>query len=366
VNNRNYARFIRDAIDSALAQDHPATEVVVVDDGSTDDSREVIAEYGNRITAVLKDNGGQASAFNAGFAAAHGEVVLFLDADDLLLPTAVSAVARCLAPGVAKVHWPLREVDGLGRDSGRIRPRDPLPAGDLRGQIAAEGPDGYVSPPTSGNAFSSAFLERVLPMPEADFELSADAYLYGLAPLFGTVEAIQSPQGLYRLHGSNHYLSQNFEEKLERDVRRYETRCRAMAEHCAALGMSVDAGVLLERSWLHRLRRAVRELAELVPPGGSFLLVDDDQWGMGPGFAGRRRIPFPELDGEYGGLPAGDEAAIAELERLRTMSPDALVVAWPAFWWLDYYEGFRRHLRDSLTPVLDNDELVVFAIDERA
>jgi cellulose synthase/poly-beta-1,6-N-acetylglucosamine synthase-like glycosyltransferase len=59
INKYNYARFLRDAIESALRQTHPSTEVVVVDDGSTDHSREIIAEYAGRVTPVLKENGGR-------------------------------------------------------------------------------------------------------------------------------------------------------------------------------------------------------------------------------------------------------------------------------------------------------------------
>ena len=68
INNHNYARYLREATDSALEQTYPRTEVVVVDDGSTDESTEVIRSYGDRIVPVFKSNGGQASAFNAGFA----------------------------------------------------------------------------------------------------------------------------------------------------------------------------------------------------------------------------------------------------------------------------------------------------------
>src|SRR5215207_5228480 len=92
VNNYNYERFLREAIDSALEQTYPHTEVVVVDDGSTDGSREVIAGYGEQVIPVLKENGGQASAFNAGFEASGGEVVIFLDADDYLFPHTVERV----------------------------------------------------------------------------------------------------------------------------------------------------------------------------------------------------------------------------------------------------------------------------------
>src|SRR5215208_6715835 len=78
IDNYNYGRFLAAAIDSALGQRHPHVRTVVVDDGSTDDSRDVIARYGDRITAVLKENGGQASALNAGWEHCHGDVVIFL------------------------------------------------------------------------------------------------------------------------------------------------------------------------------------------------------------------------------------------------------------------------------------------------
>jgi glycosyltransferase involved in cell wall biosynthesis len=83
INNYNYGRFVREAIDSGLNQTYSHKEVIVVDDGSTDDSREIIASYGNGITSVLKENGGQASAFNAGFAVSQGDIICFLDADDI-------------------------------------------------------------------------------------------------------------------------------------------------------------------------------------------------------------------------------------------------------------------------------------------
>ena len=85
VNNFNYERYVGLAIESALAQ-RPRPEVVVVDDGSSDGSRALLSEYKRRVKLVLQDNGGQAAAFNSGFAATTGDVVLFLDADDLLAP----------------------------------------------------------------------------------------------------------------------------------------------------------------------------------------------------------------------------------------------------------------------------------------
>ena len=66
INNYNYGNFLPIAISSALKQTYSNVEVVVVDDGSTDNSREVVAGYGDHIVPILKENGGQASAFNSG------------------------------------------------------------------------------------------------------------------------------------------------------------------------------------------------------------------------------------------------------------------------------------------------------------
>src|SRR5260370_20141390 len=91
VNNYNYERFLREAIDSALNQTYRNTEVIVVDDGSTDGSLEIIASYGQRIIPLVKANGCQNSALNAGFSLSRGDVILFLDSDDVLVPSAVVA-----------------------------------------------------------------------------------------------------------------------------------------------------------------------------------------------------------------------------------------------------------------------------------
>src|SRR5262245_56700835 len=92
INNYNYGRFLAAAVDIALSQRYPSTEVIVVDDGSTDDSRAIMASYGTRIRPVLKENGGQTSAFNAGVAASRGDILCFLDADDLFYPEKVDHI----------------------------------------------------------------------------------------------------------------------------------------------------------------------------------------------------------------------------------------------------------------------------------
>ena len=96
VSNYNYGDFVAESIESALAQTYTNCEIIVVDDGSTDSSRDTINQFAGRIVPVFKSNGGQASAFNAGFARARGNIICFLDSDDLFLPTKVEQVVYAL------------------------------------------------------------------------------------------------------------------------------------------------------------------------------------------------------------------------------------------------------------------------------
>jgi anthraniloyl-CoA monooxygenase len=112
-------------------------------------------------------------------------------------------------------------------------------------------------------------------------------------------------------------------------------------------------------SWYRQMHLAVEEIAELVPVGESFILVDEDNWSI-PGSTGRRAIPFLERDGRYWGAPPDDETAIRELERLRQSGASFMVFGWPAFWWLKYYAGLHRHLRSRFRCLLENERVVVF------
>ncbi len=86
INNYNYGKFLKQAVDSCLNQTYENIEVIVVDDGSTDDSKQIINSLCDQIIPVLKQNGGQASAINAGFRVSSGDIICLLDADDLYLP----------------------------------------------------------------------------------------------------------------------------------------------------------------------------------------------------------------------------------------------------------------------------------------
>jgi glycosyltransferase involved in cell wall biosynthesis len=203
VPNFNYERYLGVAIDSALAQTYPNVEVIVVDDGSTDGSRATIERYGDRCRAIFKENGGQTSSCNAGFAAARGDVVLFLDADDLLLPTAVERMVAAMRPDVAAVQVSVITLDAEGRPLGSILP--PLPDDwtpeRIRRTLRRTG--NYPYPPTSGNAYARWFLDRVMPVSPERVPRGLDAVLNALAPLHGDVVVLREPLVGYRYHDEN-------------------------------------------------------------------------------------------------------------------------------------------------------------------
>lgn len=361
INNYNYGRFLRDAIDSALGQTYPNTELIVVDDGSTDTSREIIAEYEDRITPVLKENGGMGSTYNAGFPLTKGDLIFILDSDDMLFPGAVERVVSLFQdPDVSKAHWPLAVVDEYGKATGELEPNSHLAEGDLHKEAVLYGPDCYDSPPTSGNAWSRKFLEQVLPVPELEFRQHADTYLVTLAPIYGTIKAVAEPQGCYRVHGGNDYACKSDEEKNRRNREIYEHRCMILKEHLSEMGIKADPQKWKDNHWLYRVPTATQEIANLIPPGDKFILVDEENWGSGEYVQGRRRIPFLERDGQYWGPPPDDETAITELERLKRQGAKFIAFAWPAFWWLEHYGEFHRYLKSQFPCALENQRLVVF------
>jgi FkbM family methyltransferase len=118
--------------------------------------------------------------------------------------------------------------------------------------------------------------------------------------------------------------------------------------------------------WWNKLADAKRELGAAIPRGTSFILADESLWGDDGAFADRRTIPFTERDGQYWGPPGDDDIAISELERLKRARADFLVIAWPAFWWLDYYSKLNKYVRSRFRCVLENERLIVFDLRSAA
>ncbi len=364
INNYNYGSFLGQAIDTAICQTYTDIEIIVVDDGSTDDSHLVIAQYKNRIISVLKENGGQASAINAAFKVSHGDIIVFLDADDYLLPTAIEcAIKNFQHEKIVKVHWPLWRVDKTGNKTGKVIPEAVLAEGNLRDQLIQYGPAHCGgpphSPPTSGNAWARSFLDRVIPIPEAQFKGGVDNYLFVLTPLFGEIKSISEPQGYYRVHGTNNTLKPGY---MTTFFSRFEYCCQALSHYLLQTGIIKDPSVWPRDHWFHTVYMAMEDIAGVVPFGASFILVDENCWVTEDTLLGRRRIYFLDENREYGGIPQDDEVAIRQLECQRENGAGFIVFAWSSFWWFDHFISLREHLYSKYTCILNNERVVIFEL----
>lgn len=364
ITNYNYERFLRAAIDSALSQD-PAPQVVVVDDGSSDGSRDIIDSYGTRVVAVLCENDGQTAAMNAGFERAAGEIVIFLDADDVLLPRATAALISGLAEGDAKAHWAMREIDEHGRFGEGLVPPEPLPGGDLRNAVIRDGPAGIECPPTSGNAWHRRFLEQVFPLPVCRefFTPGDDAYLTTLAPMFGRVALIETSLSAFRRHGASNYGDKPFDERLAHGLNLQERLCNGLEAVCRRQGVAVDRDRWNRLSWICGLHELVQHIHRHVPPGQPFVLIDDGILGM-EATAGRPALPMLARDEIPWGTPEDDDAAIAALElhlrdgvRYVALTPDC-------DWWRDSFPRLFSALHERGDQILADEWLTLFRLYE--
>lgn len=204
IDTYDYGRFIEEAIESVLSQNFPMeqVQVLVVDDGSTDDTSERVKKYGSRIEYFYKPNGGQASALNAGFARARGEIVVLLDADDYFLPGKLRRVAEEFRkhPEVGVMYNALRE---LHTDEGKIlEPPFVAMSGFIPEDVKKLVTFGAY--PTCCLAFRRTVAKRVLPIPEY-VRLQADGYVELLAVLLAPVIAVPEVLSVYRIHGGNLY-----------------------------------------------------------------------------------------------------------------------------------------------------------------
>lgn len=201
IPNYNNARFLGDAVESVLSQTLPPREVIVVDDGSTDDSADVLARFGDRIRVIRQANGGVASARNAGAASASGDLLAFLDSDDTWLPTKLERQAERFAddPALGLVHCGHETIDASGAVLGRhVEGREGWVAEDLlllRPTIPAPGSTAVI-PRSVFEAVGGFDPDRRL-RPSEDYDLCvriATRHRVGFVP-----EVLMR----YRQHGSN-------------------------------------------------------------------------------------------------------------------------------------------------------------------
>ncbi|NLS07916.1 glycosyltransferase [Rhizobium sp. P32RR-XVIII] len=204
INNHNYGRFVGRAIDSALNQKAPDVETIVVDDGSSDQSRSILEAYNNRVKVLCQDNRGQAAAINAAVRVSRGDILCFLDADDWWAPGKLSATAAAFRsnPQVSLVYHRLQPTLTDGSPTLKPIPRT-LCSGDLSPRLMKSA-GWWPFPMTSAIAVRRSAWDAAGDMPE-QFRISADAWLTGIYPFLGDVAALPYSLGFYRIHNNNWY-----------------------------------------------------------------------------------------------------------------------------------------------------------------
>jgi glycosyltransferase involved in cell wall biosynthesis len=226
VSNYNYARYIGESIQSALDQTYSNIELIICDDGSTDDSVSVIGEFERkdpRVRFIRKGNGGQASGFNAAFAASQGDIITLLDSDDLFLPRKVERIVadfQAHPDSGFSVHRVIR-MSADRRRQGVWPMSAPLPSGWYGERLMHDGGILPYMPPTSGLSLHRDVAERIFPLPlSVPLVRCPDQLITRLAPLLTNVTREDEALSEYRLHGDNNYgpdrvTADSFKRELE-------------------------------------------------------------------------------------------------------------------------------------------------------
>jgi hypothetical protein len=209
IDTYNHERFIEKAINSVLEQDFPVAEreIIVVDDGSTDRTPQIVQRFEPRLRYIRKENGGQASAFNIGIPECQGQIIAFLDGDDYWLPGKLSRVAEVLEKNSAAglVGHAIKESfpDGQERISAPAK-NEKLRINSVETARLFRLRKSFLG--TSRMTMRAEIARRILPVPEA-LVFEADEYIFTLAAAMSEVVILQEPLTCYVIHGSNLYVS---------------------------------------------------------------------------------------------------------------------------------------------------------------
>ncbi len=242
IDTYNHERFIERAILSVLNQDMPMddVEILVVDDGSTDRTPEIVLQFEPRVHLIRKTNGGQASAFNLGFSHARGEIIATLDGDDWWAREKLRRVIETLEsnPDVGLVGHGFHEEYSDGRPLGLILPGKPYRL-DLTSQENAElfrHLAAFFG--TSRMTVRKCVLERILPVPE-DLTIEADEFIFTLAPALSPAMILNEPLCNYGIHSGNLYQFGKFEPvKARRKLKVLDVLLRELPPRLRQLGAS--------------------------------------------------------------------------------------------------------------------------------
>ena len=390
----NRSRLLKICLQSALMQDYPDYRILVLDNASTDDTEQAVRSFTDSRVSYIRNESNIGFFRNANRAIEinTSPYLLVLQDDDVILPNFVreSVLALEKYPRAAFSSTANGFIDAEGRPVPvkAADVSDPIPEGIMSGLDFLHG---IVAGhkwilQTSAVMMRSEALEVTGPFDMPHSKDTCDTYLYyRLAGKFDVV-FISKELCQIRYHaGRESYI--DFDSKLPTG------RVAVLAERIDAISYLMQSARASEssyRTWLAErlldlsLRRSQetsllvpgmtvtlnelqeitrREIEAVIPAGNRFILVDAN--GLGSEFTvGRCAIPFLERDGSYWGSPPDDKIAIQEFDRLRQTGASFIVFGWPAFWWLDYYVGWRTYLHSKFPCVLKNSRLVVFDLRE--
>jgi glycosyltransferase involved in cell wall biosynthesis len=211
INNRDNGPFLRQCVESALEQSTPADEVIVYDDGSTDDSLAILEAFGGRIR-VLRRVGGtgtpmqnQAHAIEGAFAQSIGSFIFLLDSDDAFGPDHIKSYMEAFhrSEKIIMVQAPLWKIDESGATVG-LEYDERRHARNYVEHIYSNH-EVNIYYPTSSLAFRRSYLSQRLPLDQSDgLPLWPDARLALIAPHFGDIVTLDEPQTFWRRHSRSH------------------------------------------------------------------------------------------------------------------------------------------------------------------
>jgi glycosyltransferase involved in cell wall biosynthesis len=288
IDTYNHEKFIEQAITSVLEQNFPLSdyEILVVDDGSTDRTPELVKNFAPRVVYLPKKNGGQASAFNFGIPQCRGEIVAFLDGDDWWAANKLATVIRAFAeaPSVGIVGHGTINVQRDGTEQVEtLKDGFRFTASNREGALLFRRRGSFLG--TSRMTIRAELLRRIGSVPE-EITIQADEYLFTLAAALSEAAVLPEPLTFYRLHAGNLFQTTGDDpEKLRCVQRALALLSSTLRERLRAFGIDPAVADLvveytqacadrlrlrLDGGWSCETARTERTLYKILHPEARF------------------------------------------------------------------------------------------------